>query len=104
MQRLDLKQPAIRFIQIVSFKPLLSLGETVTYANTDRKVLRPLTGAVEDASSVVGIVLASADTARVEIKQGTHNQDYGIRVLVSTSGGNVWEEDLVLPVWDSNQF
>lgn len=101
MQRLDIKQPSESFVHTVSFKPLLlASGETVLYANVDRKVLR---GSVQDASSVVGTVLASADTARIALQKGTHNQDYGLRTLVSTSLGNTWEEDLVLPCWDFNR-
>lgn len=101
MNRLDIKQPAVRFVQIVSFKPLLSAGETVTYVNALTRTAR---GSATDHATVVGTMLPSADTAKIELKQGTHDNDYGIRVLVSTSGGNVWEEDLVLPVWDLAKF
>ncbi len=102
MQRLSIKQPQHRFIEIVSFKSVLAIGETITWATAIPKVLRPITGYVNNAASVIGTVLPSADSALVEIKAGTHNQDYGVHVLASTSAGNVWPEDLVLPVWDYN--
>lgn len=97
MRRLTFKQPSESFVEVVSFKPLLSSGETVSYANVDKTVAR---GAAADAVNIVGTVLASSDTARLQIQKGTHDNDYGIRVLVSTSLSNTWEEDLVQPVWD----
>jgi hypothetical protein len=100
MQRLDFKQPSERYVQVVGFSPLLGIGETISYANVEARVIRPAEGYIDDASAVVGAVLPSADTVRVELRAGTHGQDYALRVLASTSLGNTWEEDLVLPVWD----
>lgn len=99
MQRLDRKDPSIRYIETVKFTAVLSTGEYVTWATAQTVVIRPTEDAVNDASAVVGTVLASADTALVEIEGGTHRQSYASEILASTSLGNVWSEVLVWDVW-----
>jgi hypothetical protein len=97
MKYLDFKQPRMSFVQIVDFKSKLAAGETISWVGTD---VRVILGTASDASQVVASALASASTAKLVLHKGTHGVTYEIEVLVSTSSGNVEEEELELPIWD----
>lgn len=97
MKRIPIKQPLEEWPEIVDFAAFLETGETITYRNADSKVAK---GDASDAATVVKSTLISASTVKVIFQRGTHGIFYQTRVLISTSGNNVWHEDLVMPVWD----
>ncbi len=97
MKRLGYKQPSEEYPLIVDFGGNLGSGESLTYRNA---VAHTKKGATDDASTVIKSTLISASTVHVIVQRGTSGQEYGIKVLISTSGGNIWEDDVILPVWE----
>ncbi len=97
MKRLSFKQPRELFVQAVDFAALLASGETITWTAAGVSVAR---GTAADQADIVKSTLVSVSTVKLTLQKGTTNNFYRIQVLASTSAGNVWEEDLVLPVWD----
>ena len=97
MKVLDYKEPAEAYEETVRFDDLLDTGETISYANAIASLAR---GATDDSANIVESVTQSASTALIVLRRGTTGQDYAVKVLVSTSGSNVWTDDLVLRVWE----
>lgn len=100
MKRLALKPPIVSTEEAVSFKDkMLASGEYITYANIAATVSR---GIATDAADVGSVLISDSVTVLVRVKKGTHDNDYGLKVLVSTSQADVLEDELVLPVWAFN--
>mgnify|MGYP001612490633 CR=1 FL=1 len=97
IKRLGYKQPLEEYALIGNFGSNLGAGETLTFRAA---VAHTKIGVVDDATSVIKSTLISASTVQVVVQKGTSGQEYGIKTLVSTSGGNVWEEDVILPVFE----
>ena len=100
MKRLALKPPLVSTEEAVSFKDkMMASGEHITYVSAPATVSR---GTATDAADVSSALISDSVTVLVRVKKGTHDNDYGIKVLVSTSQVDVLEDELVLPVWNFN--
>lgn len=99
------KQPSERYLQFVDFTPLLGAGELASATPISWTSFRtPSLWAGDswkvqgDSSTVVESALASSTGSLLVIRRGTAGQIYKVDVLVSTSGGNSWEDELVIQV------
>lgn len=99
------KQPAEKFVQFVDFTALLGIGElAATTPITWGGYRTPMLWAGEayevsgDSTDIVAAALYSSTGVNVTIRAGTATKRYKVDVLASTSGGNVWEDSLVVEV------
>lgn len=102
------KQPAEKFVQFVDFAALLGTGELATATPITWGGYRtPMLWAGEayevsgDSTDIVASALHSSTGVNITLRAGTATKRYKLAVLASTSGGNVWEEDLVVEVEES---
>ncbi len=94
MNLLPLKQPHEEYVHSLDFQNLTGT-DPVTYANSRVTLLK---GTIDDTADIVQQSLTSDGAVNLTIRRGTADQDYSIRVLISTSTSNVFEEDLVLRI------
>ena len=91
------KQPGeVESIEVV-FSARMTTGETIatqTVTAIETTHNTSATTAVIDSSAIV-------DTSvYIKVKDGTDGVDYKITVIVTTSGGNILEEDILMKVYD----
>ena len=94
MKILPVKDPQEQYIHTVSFENLVGTA-AVTYANATVVLLK---GPVDDTANIVLTTLTSDGAVNLTIRQGTDEQNYLIRTLISDANNNIFEEDLVLMV------
>lgn len=103
MKRLQIKQPAEEFVLSVEFLANLKSGESITWAQSTPELEERMAGFgdnPDDSAGVVQTTLNSDGAANISLRRGTKGNIYHIRVLASTNLNAIWEEDLILPVWD----
>ena len=102
------KQPAEKFTVFVDFASLLGTGELAAASPISWGGYRSPTlwagdaySVSGDSSDIIASALYSSTGVNIVIQKGTVRNRYWVPVLVSTSGGNVWEDDVIVEVEES---
>lgn len=104
MKRLPLRHPQMRYVQVVDFLDFLVSGESISWVDTETRVLRKIdepsaAAPTNDASTIVASELTSDGAAKITFHGGTHNQEYETKISASTSLGQVYIDYLVQGIW-----